>query len=249
MSKLLLFRGQAMAQYPLRSAFDRIMESHGLGRNHYIENRFSDFIDQFINARVDAGVDDGAGNFFGALSAGIAPNRSMLDMAAIAQHNGLPTRLLDWSRSPYVAAFFAFVNDQPPTGDAAIWCMDAGRINDEACVKKTDVTIWNSHVNGNPRQLAQQGAFSLNITSEVDLETVLDLSSSRFMHRDPQTEILFRLSIPRTERSKVLDDLNLMRIDHLSLFPDEDGVIRHMKWRLSEKEFSDPDYKPLPPTK
>jgi hypothetical protein len=239
MSKLLLFRGQRLASYTLRSSFDRVMAAHGLGRNHFIESRFNDFMNRFIDARADAGLGNGEGRYIGA---GTVPDRSMLNMAAIAQHNGLPTRLLDWSRSPYVAAFFAFVSDEPPVGEAAIWCMDFGRITSEKCVRASDVTIWQSQINGNLRQAAQHGAFSLNLTNEMDLENVF-LPASAFMHRDPQTEILFKLVIPRSERSRVLEDLNLMRINYLSLFPDEDGVIKYLNWQLNEKEFSDPNKK------
>jgi len=85
--------------------------------------------------------------------------------------------------------------------------------------------------------LLRGGAFTLNLTKLINLEDVF-LKSSQFMQTDPNAEVLFRIKIPRSERSKVLDDLSLMRITDLTLFPDDNGVVRHMKWRLDEKEFS-----------
>ena len=63
-------------------------------------------------------------------NAGSFDEKSEWYVLAVAQHNGLPTRCLDWTTSPLVAAHFACGDESHKGSDGATWCLHAGILRD-----------------------------------------------------------------------------------------------------------------------
>lgn len=106
------FRGQSSADWPLETTLHReAVRNEGLGQNNLL-SREDWIVYQFKrfahHHRADLPTDD-----------------DMLGWLALIQHYGGPTRLLDFSYSLYVAAFFAI---ESAIGDAAIWAINSDTV-------------------------------------------------------------------------------------------------------------------------
>lgn len=152
------------------------------------------------------------------------------DKLALAQHHGLPTRLLDWSTNPLVALWFAVEKPSNNNADAAVWAFDVREEDltnsgdDPLDTAKTQVFRPRHH---DPRIIAQSGWFSVHKHNA---------SNDRFSSLDSLASMNRRMRkfvIPAATFFDIRRDLARCGINKATLFPDLQGLCSHLLWHYS----------------
>ena len=174
----------------------------------------------------------------------IAYNNSMNSIAVNVdmQHYSCPTRLVDWSGSPYIALYFAVVENIQHDGALYVWDASFYQANIKKLYpefngfesstflnfKKFDVIQLVFATKKNERLVRQQGCFSI---SNNILKSHCDLISEIGKKVNKESG-LFKLEIPKELKMEFLSRLNMMNISSNSLFPGFDGLGRSIKESL-----------------
>jgi hypothetical protein len=235
-----MFRGQMIQEWSLEPSIVRIFKSQGLS----IEKLVS------IESDIRVAFYREAHRFVDQQCFSVA-QENICQWWAVMRHYGAPTRILDWSLSPYVALYFAVEGAWDTNG--TLWCVKGKSVGQrfKAADSRAYKTAWRdrNEKKNNPfigpsssnflyvydmqvqidRIAAQQGRFTVSTNGLADHAELLTISL-------PQQDLL-RIDIPADAKPQMLRELHLMNIAAKALFPGIDGLGKslHERARLSIK--------------
>ena len=184
-------------------------------------------------------------------------DEDVLDWLALMQHHGVPTRLMDWTFSPYVALYFAIENSLSDA-DCAVWAINTAWLSERA--RRTSLThanfptdpherTFNDYLNRNlfgaenpnvvvvanpirmnERVAAQQGVFLCDL-SRIGAFTIA-LQQMLVTPMPPASPVIWKVVVKTADRVRIVRELNRMNINGASLFPGLDGFARSLKIEL-----------------
>lgn len=235
------FRGQADANWSLRSTLSRQIDVSGVCEEAWPlqEERIRRIFERKCHLYMDN-----------------PPQDDELEWLALMQHHGAPTRLLDFTWSPFVAAFFAL---EHATNDAAVWAINGPllwAVNSRRKIGRRhivdadprDIDIFrklflpNEHAfiwQGDPfrmpkRVIAQSGTFLVSGHLGLSIEEIIDRYPGK-------GELLIKFVFDTASvREEAMATLYSMNITQATLFPGLDGLARSMAYEFEYSWQVDP---------
>jgi hypothetical protein len=225
-----IFRGQRDASWLLRTSIER---SSFFAKSYHVER---DFVQDFQR---------GASTYSDMRH--LPKPDDYLSWLSLMQHYGAPTRLLDFSLSPYVAVFFAL---EGAVQNSAVWAIEKDHLKEDLHHKfpfeyhediffdlKEDVfnTIFTENkikcvfpvrpVLADRRYLLQQAIFvSLGNSNETFMQQLEAYQWPQYL-----PEHILKIVIPSEIREEALWDLSRMNIHRATLFGDLEGYSAYLK--------------------
>ncbi|MDX2153724.1 MAG: FRG domain-containing protein [Bryobacteraceae bacterium] len=184
-------------------------------------------------------------------SAGTFDRQSEWYVLAVAQHNGLPTRCLDWSASPLVAVHFAVGDERLKHKDGVVWCLNAARLREVNAAALRGISwVYDTRLleksfadldaldasakDGELMILWEPPSIDQRIASQSGLLSMMNggaVSQGAFLERHAQAhaDLVLRIVITASMKAEARDMLDQNNISERSLYPGLPGLCAWLK--------------------
>lgn len=191
-------------------------------------------------------------NFLKYAGPGEVASDALLFQLALAQHHGLPTRVLDWTTSPRVASHFALSNEKHFDVDGAIWCIDvanARRVLPStlgAILTEEDAFVFSVEMLNRFKSLSEfdaidrKGEFVIffeppsldgrivNQGAVLSMMPGPEFDLKTYILRPENKDLVKRIIIPAKIKWELRDKLDQDNVSERMLFPGLDGTARFL---------------------
>jgi len=228
------FRGLSDAEYKLETTLMRLGGDYTQLENHLLRN-FSKYAHQ-----------------------NVVEHDSIWHWLSVAQHHGLPTRLMDWTYSPYIATHFATENIEKFDIDGVIWAVDYIAVNKFVPeILKNELQSEGANVFTSKMLVKHLNSLcDFTTLSKEDFTLFIEPPSidDRFINQfaffsissNPQLamdewllkhpDVWMKIIIPKELKWEIRDKLDQANITERVLFPGLDGLSQWLKRQYSPKE-------------
>lgn len=227
-----LYRGQGNSDWELETTLERITGKNILVTEYYrhiLKTRPQ--VEAFSNSRWELMALEEFNKWADSRQDLYWPDLPGYEYMIYLRHHGFPSPLLDWTRSPYVAAYFAYTNLPDEAQDVAIYCysetVGAGKGWGGS---EPVISVRGPFARSHKRHFLQQCEYTI-CSKQENTELHFARHEQAFKLNNPEQDLLWKIIVPRTTAVVALKDLDSMNVNALSLMGSEDSLIETLSVR------------------